>query len=216
MLPLLVHGRDGTGSGLDDQEIRDQAVTMIAAGYETTSAAMGWIVYLLGTFPDWQVRAREEVRSVLAGRSPAPGDLDRLPVLRAITTEALRLYPPAMISVRYAVEGFEHDGEQIRPGDLVIFSPYATHRDARVYADPLRFDPDRWLQQPRRAPEEYLPFGGGKHRCLGSGLAMAELTVMLSRLLARGEYRLDRGPRSARGFAAMRPHPGVTITIPPQ
>ncbi|WP_277049540.1 cytochrome P450 [Ruania albidiflava] len=216
MLPLLVHGRDGAGSGLDDQEVRDQAVTMIAAGYETTSAAIGWIVYLLGTFPDWQVRAREEVTTVLAGGAPGPGDLDRLAVLRAIVTEALRLYPPAMISVRYAVEGFEHDGEQIRPGDLVVFSPYATHRDAQVYSGPLRFDPGRWLQQPRRAPEEYLPFGGGKHRCLGSGLAMAELTVMLSRLLAHGEYRLDRGPRAARGFAAMRPHPGVRITIPPQ
>src|SRR5690606_17843710 len=114
---------------------------------------------------------------------------------------------------RYCVTGFEFDGAQIRPGDLVIFSPYATHRDPRVYVDPLRFDPARWLDTPRRPPGEHLPFGGGQHRCLGSGLAMAELTVMASRLLARGELTIDRPPRQARGFAAMRPHPGVMITI---
>src|SRR5699024_3860099 len=132
MLPLLVHGRDGTGSGLDDQEVRDQAVTMIAAGYETTSAAIGWIVYMLGTFPDWQVRAREEVTTVLAGGAPGPGDLDRLPVLRAIVTEALRLYPPAMISVRYAVAGLEPACEHLRTGHRGGFSPYATHPDPRL------------------------------------------------------------------------------------
>lgn len=211
MLPLLVHGRDGEGSGLDDQEIRDQAITMIAAGYETTGAAMGWIVYLLGAHPHWQARAREEVRAVLGERAPAPPDLEHLSLLRAVVNEALRLYPPAMISARYVVEGFDHDGQQIRPGDLVIFSPYATHRDARLYDAPLRFDPGRWLDQPRRRPEEFLPFGGGKHRCLGSGLAITELTVMLSRLLARGPYVLDRPPVRARGFAAMSAHPGVVI-----
>lgn len=212
MLPLLVHGKDGEGSSLDDQEVRDQAITMIAAGYETTGAAMGWIVYLLGAHPHWQRQAREEVRAVLGDRAPAPPDLQHLSVLRAVVNEALRLYPPAMISARYAVEGFDHDGHQVRPGDLVIFSPYATHRDPRVFDAPLRFDPGRWLAQPRRRPGEFLPFGGGKHRCLGSGLATTELIVMLSRLLARGPYVLDRPPVRARGFAAMAPHPGVVIS----
>lgn len=148
---------------------------------------------------------------MLGERAPAPPDLEHLSLLRAVVNEALRLYPPAMISARYVVEGFDHDGQQIRPGDLVIFSPYATHRDARLYDAPLRFDPGRWLDQPRRRPEEFLPFGGGKHRCLGSGLAITELTVMLSRLLARGPYVLDRPPVRARGFAAMSAHPGVVI-----
>ena len=213
VLPLLVHGRDGSGSGLDDQEVRDQVVTMIAAGYETTSAAMGWIVYLLGAHPHWQRRCREEVAAVLAGRPPGPGDLEHLALVRAVVTEALRLYPPAIISARHAVEGFSYGGGRVRPGDLVIFSPYVTHRDPNLYDDPLRFDPGRWIDTPRRPPEEFLPFGGGKHRCLGSGLAMAELTVMTCRLLDRGELVLDRAPARARGFAAMRPDPAVLVTM---
>jgi len=213
VLPMLVHGRDGTGSGLTDEEIRDQAVTMIAAGYETTSAAMGWVVHLLGAHPEWQERARSEVTDVLGGRGPAAQDLPRLPLLRAVVDETLRLYPPAMISARFVTTGFSHDGRRVRPGDLVIFSPYVTHRDPGLYDDPTRFRPDRWLDGGRRPPQEYLPFGGGQHRCIGSHLATTELTVMLARLLTHGPWTLDRPPTRARGFAAMRPHPGVGITL---
>lgn len=211
VLPLLVHGRDGDGSGLGRDEVRDQVITMIAAGYETTSAAMGWVVQLLGSHPGWQQRARDEVAAVLAGRPPGPDDLPRLPLLGAVVNESLRLYPPAMISARFATSAFEHRGQRVHPGDLVIFSPYATHRDPSLYDDPLRFDPCRWLDQPRRSPSEFVPFGGGKHRCLGSGLAVTELTVMLSRLLARGEFILDRPATRAVGLASMRPDPGVVI-----
>lgn len=216
VLPMLVHGRDGTGSGLTDQEVRDQAVTMIAAGYETTSAAMGWIVYLLGMHRGWQERARAEVTEVLDDRPPTPADLARLPLLRAVVDETLRLYPPAMISARYVTTGFEHDGREVRPGDLVIFSPYVTHRDPGLYPDPQRFRPDRWLEGGRRPPPEYLPFGGGQHRCIGSHLATTELVVMTARLLARGDFSVDRPPSRTRGFAAMRPHPGVGITLSPR
>lgn len=212
-LSILVHGRDGDGSGLSDAEVRDQAVTMIAAGYETTSAAMGWIVYLLGRYPTWQHHARAEVADVLGGRPPGPADLKRLPLLRAIVDETLRIYPPAMISARFVITGFSFAGRAVRPGDLVLYSPYATHRDPRVYEDPLVFRPDRWLGGDRRSPHEYLPWGGGKHRCVGSGLATTELMVMLARLLARGPYDLRRGPRATRSFAAMRPHPGVQIAF---
>lgn len=213
VLSLLVHGRDGHGSGLSDLEIRDQAVTLIAAGYETTSAAMGWIVYLLGAHPDWQRRARAEVAAVLDDRAPGPADLEQLTLVRAVVDETLRMYPPAMISARYVVTGFDFAGRPVRPGDLVLFSPYATHRDPRVYDDPLAFRPDRWLDAERRPPHEYLPWGGGRHRCLGSGMATAELVVMLARLLGRGLYELRGAPRTTRSLAAMRPHPGVRIAF---
>lgn len=215
VLATLVHGRDGDGSGLTDQEIRDQAVTMIAAGYETTSAAMGWVIYLLGVEPEWQERARREADDISGSEPPVSGDLARLPIHRAIVSEALRLYPPAMISARYAVAGFEWGGRQVRPGDLVVFSPYVTHRDPGLYHDPSRFRPQRWLDGSRRQPHEYLPFGGGQHRCPGSGLATTELTVMLARLLSRGRYALHRAPTRTRGYAAMRPHPGVEIELLP-
>lgn len=212
LLATLVHGRDGSGSGLSHQEVRDQAVTMIAAGYETTGSAMGWIVYLLGQHTQWQSRARQEVADVLGTRAPGPTDLRRLPLLGAIVTESLRLYPPAMISARYVTTAFDHRGHQVRAGDLLIYSPYATHRDPAVYDRPEEFDPQRW-EGVRRPPHEFLPFGGGQHRCLGSGMATTELTVMLARLLARGPFTLTAPPRTSRGYAAMRPHPGVTITL---
>ena len=215
VLPMLVHGRDGAGSGLTDQEVRDQAVTMIAAGYETTSAAMGWIIHLLGRHPEWQERARGEVTDVLEGRAPEAHDLLGLPLLKAVVDETLRLYPPAMISARHVTTGFVHDGRSVVPGYLVIFSPYVTHRDPGLYDDPSSFRPDRWLHGGRRPPQEYLPFGGGQHRCIGSHLATTELTVMLARLLGHGSWALDRPATRARGFAAMRPHPGVGITLCP-
>lgn len=215
LLSVLVHGRPEPGAehaGLTDEEVRDQAVTMMAAGYETTSAAMGWVVYLLGARPQWQQRARAEVHAVLGDRPPQPDDLPHLKVLRSVVHEALRLYPPAMISARYVVTGFDFRGRRVAPGDLVIYSPYVTHRDPEVYQRPGDFAPDRW-ESGRRPPNEFLPFGGGQHRCLGSGFATTELTVVLARLLARGRYSLTQPPTAARGYAAMRPHPGVGIVF---
>lgn len=214
VLTTLVHGRDGAGSNLSDLEIRDQTVTMIAAGYETTSAAMGWTLYALGGRPDLVERARAEVVEVTAGEPPTVEDLDGLRLLDAIVTEALRLYPPAAITARYVAEGFEFGGRRARPGDLVIVSPYVTHRRPDLYDDPRAFRPERWLEGPRRPPHEYLPFGGGVHRCLGSTMATVELRVMLARLLSRGPFALEPQRVRATSVAAMRPRDGVRIRLP--
>ncbi len=204
VLGLLVHGRDGTGSGLSEQEVRDQAVTLIAAGYETTSAAMGWIVHALAHHRRWQERAREEARAVAAG-TPTPKELTALTVLPAIVDEALRLYPPAAISARHVEQPFTFAGEQVRAGEMVVYSAYVTHRDPRVFERPTTFDPGRWIDAPRPGPESFVPFGGGAHRCPGSHMATTELTIMLAHLLAAGPFvPVGRRPR-ARSFAAMRP-----------
>lgn len=91
MLSVLVHGRDGEGSGLSDQEIRDQVVTLIAAGYETTSAAMGWALYCVGAEPDLQRRLQAEIAAATGGESPTPESLTRMPLLRGVVSETLRL-----------------------------------------------------------------------------------------------------------------------------
>ncbi|WP_035758258.1 cytochrome P450 [Granulicoccus phenolivorans] len=215
VLHALVAGRDGTGSGLSDLEVRDQAVTLIAAGYETTSAALGWAVYALATHPQWQARARAEVRELLGDRAPTPADLRALPTVAAVISETLRLYPPAAMSARRAERDFSFADRLVRTGDLVIFSPYVTHRDPRVFEAPERFDPQRWLAGGHRPPPEYLPFGGGAHRCAGSHLATVELTVMLAHLLRTGPFELSGRPPRARSFAAMRPQGGVLITVRP-
>lgn len=188
VLSLLVREEDG----LSDLEVRDQVVTLIAAGYETTSAAMAWAVFnLLRHNGVWE-RARE--------------DDD---YLANVVNETLRLYPPAVVSARVAAQPFEFAGKKIKQGTFLLYSPYVTHRLADVWPDPLRFDPDRWERKP--APHEFLPFGGGPHRCIGAGLATTELNVMLKALLQRRKPELLRQRITPTGVAAMRPKHGVRI-----
>lgn len=213
VLSTLVHGRDETGSGLSDLEVRDQVVSLIAAGYETTSASMAWLVHCLGSDPALQQQVREEVLAVTGGAPPTAAQLRELPLLSACVTETLRLYPPATISARYVAEGFELGGRTVRPGAMVVYSPYLTHRDPQVYADPLTFAPQRWLDGARRPPHEYLPFGGGAHRCIGSAMATAELLVMAARLLVRERFEVLPQQVRAVAFAAMRPRDGMPIAL---
>lgn len=213
VLSTLVHGRDEAGSGLSDLEIRDQVVSLIAAGYETTSAAMAWLVYCLGSDRELQRQVREEVAGVTGGAPPTAAQLKDLRLLSACVSETLRLYPPATISARYVAEGFQFGGHEVRAGSLVVYSPYLTHRDPDVYADPLTFTPDRWLTGGRRPPHEFLPFGGGAHRCIGSAMAVTELTVLAARLLARDEFEVPPQRVRATSFAAMRPRDGVTARL---
>ncbi|MFS8103575.1 cytochrome P450 [Lentzea alba] len=178
--------------GLSDLEVRDQVVTLIAAGYETTSGAMAWAVFnLLRHNGVWE-RARE--------------DDD---YLANVVNETLRLYPPAVVSARVAAQPFEFAGKQIKEGTFLLYSPYVTHRLAEVWPDPLRFDPDRWERKP--APHEFLPFGGGPHRCIGAGLAVTELTVMLKALLQREKPTLLPQRITPTSVAAMRPKHGLKI-----
>jgi cytochrome P450 len=213
VLAMLVHGRDGDGSGLDDAEIRDQVVSMIAAGYETTSAAMAWTLYALAGRPDVLAEARAEVAAVCGGDAIRAEHLPRFTLLSAIVTEALRLYPPAVISARSVATGFTFAGATLRPGTIAMISPYVTHRDPDLYRDPDQFQPERWADGARRSQSEYLPFGGGAHRCIGSSLATTELIVMLAQLLARSGYRVVDTRVRATSVAAMRPRHGLRVEL---
>ncbi|WP_020671348.1 cytochrome P450 [Amycolatopsis nigrescens] len=217
VLATLVHGRGDDGEGLTDLEVRDQAVSLIAAGYETTSAAMAWAVYAMLSTPGVWDRARDEVRDVLGDRPPAGTDLSRLTYLNGVVHETLRLYPPAVIGARMVTRDFEFADRRVPAGSLLIFSPYVTHRLPELWPEPTRFDPERWdpAAPGYRKPvaHEFLPFGGGQHRCVGSVLAVTELTVMLARLLAGASLRLPAQRVRARGFAAMRPRDGLLAEV---
>ncbi|MFI6097528.1 cytochrome P450 [Lentzea sp. NPDC051213] len=190
VLASLVREKDG----LNDLEVRDQVVTLIAAGYETTSGATAWAIFnLLRHNGVWE-RARE--------------DDD---YLANVVNETLRLYPPAVISARVAAQPFEFAGKKIKQGTFLLYSPYVTHRLAEVWPDPLRFDPDRWERKP--APHEFLPFGGGPHRCIGAGLATTELTVMLKALLQKPKPELLPQRITPTSVAAMRPKHGLRIRV---
>ena len=217
VLSTLVHGRDEDGGGLSAQEVRDQVVSLIAAGYETTSAAMSWAIYAMLSTPGVWERARDEVRAVLGDRVPDKDDLRRLTYLDGVVHEALRLYSPAVISGRKVVRDFEFSGRRVRAGSMLLYSPYVTHRLPELWPDPLSFRPQRWdpadpgYRKP--GPHEFLPFGGGTHRCIGALMATTELTVMLARLLARAELRLVPQRIRPVSYAAMRPRDGVRAEV---
>ena len=200
-----------------DNELRDMVVSLIVASYDTTSSALAWAVYALWSSRDSLRRARDEVRRELGDRPPAMADLRGLTYLDWVTSEVLRMYPPAMAGARQAAEPFTFAGHRVRPGEMVVFSQYVTHRLPRLWPDPDRFWPERWdRERPgyrRPSSYEYLPFGVGARRCLGSNLARAEITATLVRLLQRTELDLLSRDVEPGGFTAMSPRGGVRVRV---
>ncbi|WP_139273243.1 cytochrome P450 [Mycobacterium paraffinicum] len=219
MLTMLINGRGDEGYALSDNEIRDAVISLITAGYETTSGALAWAIYMLLSVPGAWDTAAEEVARVLGGRPPGAGDLTALTYLNGVVHETLRLYPPGVISARKVIREISFDGHRIPAGRLLIFSPYVTHRVPEIWPEPTRFRPQRWDPDApgyrKPAPHEFLPFSGGLHRCIGAAMATTELTVMLARLLARTTLRMPPQRIRAVNLAALSPKPGLTVDLAP-
>jgi len=217
VLTMLVNGRTEGGETLSDAEVRDQVVSLIADGYEATSAAMAWAIYALLSTPGAWGAAAAEVRRILGGGLPGAADLKALTYINGVVHETLRLYTPAVVSARKVMRDLWFDGHRIRAGRLLLFSPYVTHRLPELWPEPLQFRPERWDPDTPRyrkpAPHEFLPFGGGLHKCIGSVFATTEMTVMLARLVARTSLRLPVQRIRASNFVAMRPRPGLTVEL---
>jgi cytochrome P450 len=217
LLTGLVHAGLAGGDALSDEEIRDQFVGLVAAGYDTSSAAIGSAIYAMLSTPGVWDTAAAEVRDVLGGRRPGIDDLNRLVYLRGVVFETLRLYPPIVVSARKVVQDFEFGGQRIKAGRLLLYSPYVAHRLAELWPDPLCFRPERWdtTQPGYRKPGigEYLPFSAGPHRCIGSELATTELTVMLARLLAQTSLYLPAQRIRGTNLGIMRPAHGLCVEV---
>jgi cytochrome P450 len=217
MMTMLIDGRGDEGYALSDNEIRDSIISLITAGYETTSGALAWAIYALLTLPGAWERAAAEVRQVLGDEPPEAGDLEALTYLNGVVHETLRLYSPAVISARRVMRDLEFDGHRIRAGRMLIFSAYVTHRLPEVWPQPREFRPERWdaasADYRKPAPHEFIPFSGGLHRCIGAVMATTEMTVMLARLLARTRLRLPAQRIRAANFAALSPTPGLLVDI---
>jgi cytochrome P450 len=217
LLATLINSRPTDGQPLTHNEIRDLIVSLITAGYETTSGALAWAIYALLNVPGaWDSAAAEVGRAFSAG-PPTAQNIGPLTYLNGVVQETLRLYTPGVISARKVKRDLHFDGHRIRAGRLLIFSPYVTHRIGDVWAEPEEFRPERWdpgsAQYRRPAPHEFIPFSAGLHRCVGSAMATTEMTVMLARLVARTTLRLPAQRIGARNFAALRPWPGLTVEI---
>jgi cytochrome P450 len=216
LMSILLSARDEeTGLGMTTRQLRDEAMTLVIAGSETTGNTIAWACYLLARHPEIQERLQREVDLALprgeeprgeGPRSEGPrgegyGDgagyeaMDRLPLTRAVITETLRLYSPVWILPRRAVADVELGGYLLPAGSRIMFSPYALNRDARLHRDPDRFDPDRWASDytPASMRASFFPFGQGIRNCIGEGFAWAESILLLSAITARWQLRLADG-----------------------
>jgi cytochrome P450 len=215
-LMLDVRDEEGGGAGMTDLEVRNQVMTFIGAGHETTAVALAWTWYLLANHPEVENRARAEVDQALAGRRPTFHDLPRLPYLKTVIEEALRVYPPVYGVARDVLADDRVAGYRIPRGTTVILSPYVTHHLPDLWPQPEKFDPDRFTParsagRPRFA---WFPFLGGPHQCIGQDFAMMEATLILSMVLQRFRLRLAPGATvKFKPLMSLRPATGVPMTL---
>lgn len=206
LLDLLKAGADPeTGRTMSTAELRDNLLTFIVAGHETTALTLSWSLYLLAFDQEAQARARAEAQSVLTDGVAQGEDVPNLPFIRKVIDEALRLYPPAGMVSRTAREDDTLCGREIRKGDTVILPIYALHRHHVLYDDPHAFRPDRWEKKPDRYA--YLPFGDGPRICIGASFALQEAVIILATLIANFRFTPVRGRE---------PDPVMILTLRPQ
>jgi cytochrome P450 len=220
LLDLLLDGEDPeTKRRMDTAELRDNLLTFIVAGHETTALSLAWSLYLCAFDPAVQDRARAEARAALSDgaggmRAATVADLPQLPYVRRIVDEALRLYPPAAFLSRTAQRPDRLCGREVRPGDTVMLPIYALHRNHLLWRDPDRFDPDRFADPKAIDRFAYLPFGDGPRICIGASFALQEAVIVLATLLARFRFARvpGRDPRPVL-ILTLRPEGGVWLTV---
>lgn len=196
LLSMLMNARDDeTGEGMSPRQLRDEVITIFAAGHETTANALAWTFYLLSLNPAVARHLRAELHRVLGGRAPQYDDLPRLPYAAAVIQESMRLYPPAWVISRNAVGDDVVGGYHVAAGSTVLVSPYVTHRREASWQNPEGFDPERFLgETPSRQHRfDYFPFGGGPRQCIGNSFALMEAQLVLATVAQRFELHLVPG-----------------------
>lgn len=198
-----------------DDELRDQVLTLVMAGHETTAKSLTWTLYLLDQNPDERARLEDEVDSVLGGRTPTAADVPALARCQHAVEEALRLYPPVWTMTRRATEDDEIAGFHIPAGTSVSFSQWEIHRDARWHEQPTAFIPDRFGDQ--RAgmhPFAYFPFGGGQRICIGQHLALMEATLVLAMIVQVSRIAVAAGAEvEPEALVTLRPAGGLPCKV---
>lgn len=217
LLDLLLNGVDPkTKRQMNTAELRDNLLTFIVAGHETTALTLSWAMYLMGFDPETQARARTEAQSVLQGRAATGDDVESLPLIRMIIDEALRLYPPAGIISRTARKNDTLCGREIKPGDTVMVPIYALGRNELLWEDPDAFRPERFEDRKAIDRYAYLPFGDGPRICIGASFALTEAVIILATLLSRFEFTAVPGKEPEPVMIlTLRPEGGVWMTAEP-
>ena len=219
LVSLLRAARDAhTGVGLTATEIRDEVLIFLLAGHETTSTAMAFALHLLGHHPDVQDRVRAEADEVLGAGSPDPADVRHLLVTTRVVKEAMRLYPPAYLISRRGAAADVISGYRIPPRSIVVVSPWVTHRNPSLWAEPDAFRPDRFTPEAEAARHRYayLPFGGGPRACIGGQLAMLEASVAVAALVRVYGLRTCAEPPPLDAGITLRPATAMGCRISPR
>ena len=218
LLDLLLQARDEeTGEGLSDRELRDEALTIFAAGHETTANALAWTWYLLATHPEARTRFHEEIDRVLQGRTPNADDLPQLPYTRALFDESLRLYPPAPAVQRKAATPTTVGGVSLPEGAFVLVGTYNLHRHPAFWSNPEQFLPERWLDGERPSNRyAYIPFGAGPRTCVGLHFASVEGPLLLALIGRRYDLQLAQEKVEPYLMVTLRPKGGMRMTLHPR
>ena len=216
LLSMLLAAQDteGDGGSMTDVQLRDEVITLMLAGHETTANALTWTFYLLAQNPEAEARLHAEVDTVLRGRLPAVDDLPALPWTEMVLSEAMRLFPPAYAVGRLSLEPHLFGSYEIPRHSVVLCSQWVIQRDARFFPEPERFDPGRWTPEARAARPKfaYFPFGGGNRVCIGEGFAWMEGILVLAALAQRWRMRLEPGYRAEmRPVITLRPRHGMPM-----
>jgi len=208
LLDLLLSGEDSeTKRSMNTAELRDNLLTFIVAGHETTALTLSWALYLCAFDPEVQKRARIEAESVLQGRTATAQDCAQLPYMRQVIDEALRLYPPAALLSRTALKDDTLCDREIRAKDTVAIPVYSLHRNHLLWDNPDAFDPDRFADPSTIDRFAYLPFGAGPRICIGAGFAMQETIIILATLLTNFRFT---------AIAGRDPKPVMILTLRPE
>jgi cytochrome P450 len=210
---------DGDGEGMTPKQLRDEVMTLVLAGFETTANALSWTLYLLAKHPEVAEKLEEEASRVLGGRIATFEDLPRLEYTERVLQESLRLYPPAWVFERAAVEADEVGGYSIPAGTTIAVCPYALHRNPAYWENPETFDPDRFLPERSEARSRfaYLPFGDGPRICIGKSFAMMEAKIVLAMMASAFHLQLagEDGVEVDPGIT-LRPKNGMPMTLTPR
>lgn len=217
ILSLLVGARGEGGEAFTDREIRDQVMTLMFAGHDTTTSTVTFMLHELARHPDVVERLCEEQDRVLAGAAPTPEQLEReMPYLEMVLDEVLRLYPPAWIGPRRAIRDFEFAGYEVPRGAYVNYCSWASHRIPAVFPDPEAFIPERFIRERKAALPRgaYVPFGGGQRICIGKRFGQTEVKLVATMLLQR--LRFDALPgrtMTVRQMPTLSPKGGLRMRV---
>jgi cytochrome P450 len=215
LLSMLLAARDESGAPMSRRQIRDEALTILLAGHETTAIALTWTWYLLALHPEIDAKLHDEIVRVCGDRDPAPSEAASLAYVRDVLAEAMRLYPPVWNIVRRAAKETQLGDWRIRKGATVMASPLVTHRNPHLWRDAAAFRPERWAEESRTLPRfAYFPFGGGNRVCIGESFAWTEAVLVLATLARRRRFALaDPMPVAVNPMVTLRPARPVRMLV---